>query len=109
MKNDYLEDLKEWQDHQYVKGYYTGDRMPPFVKYGNRPGGSQRRHMVRILLAVVWIPMLVACVVMMVRHASGNIAACVGIGLLVSLTGLLLFFSYGVPPVKKKSRRRKRR
>lgn len=34
-----LNDLKEWQDHQYTPGYYMGTgRMPyPLKKLGNRP------------------------------------------------------------------------
>lgn len=109
MKDDYLEDLKEWQEHQYVKGYYTGGRMPPFIKYANSPRSSRSTRMLRILMAVIWIPVLIAYFVMLIRNASGSIVNYIGVGLLISLTALLLYFSYGASPVNKKSRRRKRR
>lgn len=28
---NYIESWQEWQDHQYVGGYYTGGRMPHFI------------------------------------------------------------------------------
>lgn len=28
--------LQEWQDHQYVEGYYVGGKIPPFI-LGKRP------------------------------------------------------------------------
>ncbi len=29
-------EFKDWQDHQYVEGYYTGGRIPPYLR-GRRP------------------------------------------------------------------------
>ena len=29
-------ELEDWQDHQYDEGYYTGGRIPPFLR-GTRP------------------------------------------------------------------------
>ena len=29
-------ELEDWQNHQYVEGYYTGGRIPPFLR-GRRP------------------------------------------------------------------------
>lgn len=29
--SDYLNKLEEWNDHQYDKGYWSGDNMPPHV------------------------------------------------------------------------------
>ena len=37
---DYLTSWLEWQDKQYVSGYYTGGRIPPFYKYLVRPHGA---------------------------------------------------------------------
>jgi hypothetical protein len=31
MDMDEIEKMKEWQDHQYDPGYYTGGRMPHFM------------------------------------------------------------------------------
>jgi uncharacterized integral membrane protein len=31
-EDDYIEDFKDWQDHQYSPGYFTGARMPQFLK-----------------------------------------------------------------------------
>jgi len=32
--NEYLNDLKEWNEHQYDPGYWTGGKLAPFFKYG---------------------------------------------------------------------------
>ena len=33
--NDYLSDLKEWQEHHNSKGYYSGGNLPPMCKYSS--------------------------------------------------------------------------
>lgn len=35
--NDSINEWREWLDHQYVPGYYTGGRMPPFYRSTRRP------------------------------------------------------------------------
>ncbi len=35
---DYINEFVEWQEHQYVPGYYTGGKIPPFVTKPGRPG-----------------------------------------------------------------------
>jgi hypothetical protein len=32
------QDWQEWTDHQYVEGYFTGGRIPPFYKKERRNG-----------------------------------------------------------------------
>ena len=36
-KEGYIEDIEEWQEHQYDPGYYTGGNIPPMIK---NPGNS---------------------------------------------------------------------
>jgi hypothetical protein len=31
--SQYLNDLEEWQEHQYNPGYWTGGNIPPIYKY----------------------------------------------------------------------------
>lgn len=31
-----LNDLEEWNDNQYNPGYWTGGRIPPYIKYGGK-------------------------------------------------------------------------
>jgi len=31
-QDDPLDEFREWQDHQFVPGYYLGGRVPPFLK-----------------------------------------------------------------------------
>ena len=33
---DALQDWGDWLDHQYVPGYYTGGRIPPFLRRSGR-------------------------------------------------------------------------
>lgn len=37
--DNYLEDLREWNDHQYDPGYWVQGRVPPQIKYGGRGMG----------------------------------------------------------------------
>ena len=32
-KNNYVDDIKQWQDHRYDPAYFTGGKIPPFIKY----------------------------------------------------------------------------
>lgn len=36
-KQDHLEDMIEWQAHQFDPGYYTGGRVPPILKHPAKP------------------------------------------------------------------------
>ena len=36
-KKDCVEELKEWQAHQYDPGYFTGGRMPVWMKSTGQP------------------------------------------------------------------------
>lgn len=33
----YIDEMKEWQEHQYDPGYYTNGRIPPYMKYPGKP------------------------------------------------------------------------
>jgi hypothetical protein len=33
---EYLDDIKEWNEHQYNEGYWSGGKMPLPLKYGGR-------------------------------------------------------------------------
>lgn len=35
--DSYLNELKEWQEHQYDPGYYTGGRIPPMFTNSGKP------------------------------------------------------------------------
>jgi hypothetical protein len=36
-RNNHIEEIKEWQEHQYEPGYFTGRKIPPFLKYPGKP------------------------------------------------------------------------
>ncbi|MDF2519701.1 MAG: hypothetical protein K0R84_329 [Clostridia bacterium] len=36
-KDDYIEKMREWQEHQYDPGYYTGGNIPPVITHTGRP------------------------------------------------------------------------
>lgn len=38
-KEEYLEDLKEWQENQYSPGHYLGEKKSPLLKYGGKKIG----------------------------------------------------------------------
>ncbi len=31
LKDNYIDEFKEWQNHQYDPGYYTGGKIPPYI------------------------------------------------------------------------------
>jgi hypothetical protein len=33
--SEFLNDLEEWQEHQYCPGHYSGGNLPPQLKYAN--------------------------------------------------------------------------
>lgn len=37
--SEYLNDLEEWNEHQYDPGHWTGGHIPPQIKYGGRKLG----------------------------------------------------------------------
>ncbi|MDF2519697.1 MAG: hypothetical protein K0R84_325 [Clostridia bacterium] len=36
-KDDYIEKIQEWQEHQYDPGYYIGGNIPPVITHTGRP------------------------------------------------------------------------
>lgn len=35
-KSEYLDDLKQWGEKQYLPGAYLGGNLPPYIKYSNK-------------------------------------------------------------------------
>lgn len=39
-RDEYLRDLRDWNEHMYSPGHWTGGRIPPALKYGGRGLGA---------------------------------------------------------------------
>jgi hypothetical protein len=53
---DYIEDIKEWQDHQYDPGYYLGGKIPPYIKSpGNRKYLGLALLIPVFMMVIYWI------------------------------------------------------
>ena len=55
-RSSYIEELKQWQDHQYDPGYYIGGRILPFIK---KPGSHKLFALALFTLAAIAIIRLV--------------------------------------------------
>ncbi len=51
-RSSYIEEIKEWQDHQYDPGFYTGGRIPPFYK---KPGSPKLFASVLFIIAATYV------------------------------------------------------
>jgi hypothetical protein len=49
-KNSYLDDMKEWQDHQFDPGYYTGGKIPYWKL---NPGKPKNFAFLCFLIAII--------------------------------------------------------
>ncbi|MEQ8201417.1 MAG: hypothetical protein ABRQ24_08375 [Syntrophomonadaceae bacterium] len=86
--SDYLNDLEEWQDHQYDPGYWTGGNIPPYLKYPRRPLG--------IILVVMGGFSLLGMAMGVIADFSFANAFGSSIGLLVGL----LFLAAGIKIIR---------
>lgn len=52
---EYINDLKQWQDKMYSPGEYLGGKLTPFIKYGNRKVVKGYAWFIIIILTLVVI------------------------------------------------------
>jgi len=58
-KTNYIEELKEWQEHQYDPGYYRGGRIHPFHKI---PGNPRLYGIFMTFIGLMFLVVLIAAV-----------------------------------------------
>lgn len=51
--SEYLNDLEEWQNHQYDPGHYLGGNIPPQLKYGLGTKSGKYLGVVFLMLGVM--------------------------------------------------------
>lgn len=93
---DYINEFVEWQEHQYVPGYYTGGKIPPFV---TKPGRSGMMGIIMVITGSFTIVMfLIAFIVgLSTQNIFQDLAsslALVGAGLAQIFAGLKYIKKY---------------
>lgn len=58
-KDAYINDLNEWQEHQYSPGYFLGGKIPPYLKYSR----NNRFAAGYILLVIGLVPLLITVII----------------------------------------------
>jgi hypothetical protein len=67
---DYLNKFKEWQNHQYDPGHYTGGKVPPMM---TNPGKTVRLAWFLIIQAAIFLPASIAAVIYVSTLTKENI------------------------------------
>jgi hypothetical protein len=52
-KDEYIKDLENWQEKQYLPGEFLGSNVPPFMKYG-----SQNKKVILVLAIASYLSLL---------------------------------------------------
>ena len=88
--SDYLNDLEEWQEHQYDPGYWTGGNIPPHLKYPKKPLG--------IFFIIIGVfTLLVLAMVSIKDFSLENV-----FGNIVGLFAAILFLAAGIRIIRTK-------
>lgn len=82
--SDYLNDLEEWQENQYNPGYWTDGKIPPLLKYPQKPLG-----ILFIISGILALLVVTMAVIKDLRldNLVGNIAV-LGAGLIFLAAGI---------------------
>lgn len=81
--SEYLNDLEEWQNHQYDPGHYLGENLPPQLKNGLGTVGGKYLGVLFLIIGVM--------------SGIGTIFSLVkGTGDLVGLFVFILFITAGI-------------
>ena len=81
--SEYLNDLEEWQNHQYDPGHYLGGNLPPQLKYGLGTVGGKYLGVLLLIIGVM--------------SGIGTIFSLVeGTGSLIGLLLFILFITAGI-------------
>ncbi|MDP4093857.1 MAG: hypothetical protein Q8920_10895 [Bacillota bacterium] len=60
VQDDYIENLIDWEEHQYVAGYYTGGRLHPLYR---NPGRPDMLGWIMVITSVLFGIMLILAVI----------------------------------------------
>ena len=50
-QKDYIDEYDEWQRHQFEPGYFTGGRVPVWIKY---PGNRKRLGAIFLIMGLIY-------------------------------------------------------
>lgn len=91
--SQYLNNLEEWNEHQYDPGHYLGGRVPPAFKYsiGGAGSGIHTRKGFGLLLLIAGIISTIGMVLSMLNRA-GNIILGIVFTVIMIAAGIKLTF-----------------
>ena len=106
-KDDYLSDLEEWQEHQYSKGYYTGGKLPPSVKYSGISGHTKAVTFYRVLLMFFGLCFIIASFIGFVLGSESRSVILILSSVLIAILGVIFFLLGWKVPKRAKRKTRK--
>lgn len=91
-KNNYIEEMKEWQEHKYDPGYFMGGKTPIFLT------GPRKPNIIGISYIISGIVLIIFTMYIIITYYSDNDIAsiilffilCTGIGIIYILAGFRL-------------------
>jgi len=108
-KDDYISDLEEWQQHQYSKGYYTGSKMPPIVKYSGLSDKDHHAQFSSTILVFFGFCSMIASFIGIVIGSESRIMLLILLSVLFGLGGVVLCVVGLRQPDRKRAMRKRRR
>lgn len=95
-EDNYIDELRDWQDHQYTPGYFVGGRIPVWLKY---PGKS------RLLGLLYLIPGLFGLGLLIYQFITGTLIQSQNdwFQLPVPLLLIILSILFGIKQLRKKN------
>lgn len=83
--SEYLNDLQDWQEHQYDPGHFLGGNLPPQTKYATRGGKT-----LGIILSMLGVISLVSVIGSMFFGAGSSAFFGLGYSALLLIAGVSL-------------------
>ncbi len=94
-KPDYIDGHQEWQRHQFEPGYYTGGRVPHYLKW---PGSPIRLLLVFILADLIYIGFLVYAIIDFTNSENKTLS---GLNIFVGVLFTVLYIALVVSLIRR--------
>jgi hypothetical protein len=100
-EKDYIDQHGEWQTHQYDPGYFTGGRVPVWLKY---PGNPKRIGIVFLIVGIFYFLFSVSAIILVFTEDSFILEA--GKAIIVLTFSILLILA-GIKYLRKSKKSQK--
>lgn len=88
--SQFLNDLTDWQEHQYDPGRYLGGNLPPQLKYASENKSGKALSIVYIIVGIISTLMVITPILFNVSSNISFIGLAYSLLLLIAGLGILL-------------------